>query len=325
MQTRLIALHTPWVALALAAGPAAVSAIELGRQDLTAPGALISICGGISTGNGYAVGDKGSWLSGRVNCNAQQTSSPNVILTQAADYSEAPVTVNTQAHGQAVMGQSRLFAHSAARNDAGIAQAEATAGWVDRLTLNPVNPAFIGQTALLSFEMDVSGTLSGQGAVDSFNSGAQISIRPYLNGLAFAPGPMSSFTVGGQGQWGSPYNQTVNQVVTFATAVTLGTPFTLGVFDRVIAGNASHTFGAPFAFSEATVDFSHTITWTGISALTLNGSPLSYTLESASGIDWTRPYAAAVPEPATWVLMAAGLLGLAARRSRQRRPDPAND
>ena len=191
--------------------------------------------------------------------------------------------------------------------------------------MNPANPAFIGLTAMLSFEMQVSGTLSGQGAVNSFNSGAQISIRPYLNGLAFAPGPQSSFTVGGQGQFGSPYNQSLNQVVTFATPITLGTPFALGVFERVIAGNASQTFGAPFAFSEATVDFSHTITWAGIAALTLNGSLVSYTLQSASGIDWTKPYAVAVPEPSTWALWAGGLLALAARRNRQRRAHAAGD
>ena len=43
------------LAALLLAGPAQVCAIELGRQDLTAPGAMISTCGGL--GQGGSVGD----------------------------------------------------------------------------------------------------------------------------------------------------------------------------------------------------------------------------------------------------------------------------
>ena len=50
--------------------------------------------------------------------------------------------------------------------------------------------------------------------------------------------------------------------------------------------------------------------------VTLNGNAVPYTLASASGIDWTQPYVAAVPEPTTWALWACGLVGVAWRRRR---------
>lgn len=303
----MLTRHTAFIVIVLAVGPAAVSAAQLGRLDVAAPGAMISTCGGI--GQASAVGDSLFFQQGRSNCNAQQTALPNAIVAESAAYSEAPVTVDTFASGQATMGQTKLFAHSRARQDSGaFAQSTATGGWVDMLTLNPVNQAQIGQTANFSFLIDVGGTLAGQGATDSFNSLARFGITPYLNDAPFVPGPEAQFAIQGQGQMGFPYNQTVNQLVTFTTNVTLGIPFELGVFARAFAGNAS--FGNVAAFSEATVDFSNTITWAGISALTLNGTPLAYTLASASGIDWTQAYAAPIPEPATWAIWAIGLLGL---------------
>lgn len=313
MKTRLY----PLVALALAGVPAAASATELGRLDIAAPGAMVSACAGIDAGNGSAIGDKPAWVAGRNTCNAVQTALPYASVAQAASYQEpGPAAVNAAANGQAVMGQTRLFAHSRAYNDAGIAAGAVTGGWVDNLTLTPANPADIGKTASFTFAIDVQGTLAGQGATDSFNSRASLGIRPYVDDLSLTD-PVFQFLVGGQGQQFSPYNQTVNQIVSFSTDIVLGTPFELGIFARALAGNASATAGAPFAISEATVDFSNTISWAGISSLTLNGNPVAYSLSSASGIDWTQPYATAVPEPQTWALMLAGIGIVAGLRQRR--------
>lgn len=307
--------------LALAGGVSNLSAAELGRLDVPAPGAMISVCGGLNwSGSAYAVGDKGVWLPGQASCDAAITTAPGGSVTQSAAYVVAsPEPVNASASGMSTLGQMGLFAHSRATPAAGFAQAEATGGWVDMLTLTPLNASDIGKTAQMSFLIHAEGTLTGQapGGAFSFNSGAGLGIKPYVNDASLPAGPGAEFFVGGQGQFNFPYNQTVNQFVSFTANITLGTAFELGVFARAIAGNASA--GSVYTFNDATVDFSNTLSWAGISALTLAGNAVPYTLSSASGIDWTQPYAAPVPEPQVWALWAVGLLAVAALRTRARR------
>ena len=303
--------------LGLAGGSPGLQAAELGRLDVPAPGAMVSVCGGLNySGSAYAVGDKGYWLPGQVSCNAAITTVPGGSVNQSAAYVvNLPEPVNASASGSATLGQLKLFAHSRATPAAGFAQAEATGGWVDMLTLTPLNAADIGKSAQLNFAIQADGTLAGQlGSDFSWNSGAGLGIKPYVNDGSLPAGPGAEFFVGGQGQNNFPYNQTVNQQVGFSATITLGTPFELGVFARAIAGNASS--GGVYQFNDATVDFSNTLSWAGITALTLGGNAAPYTLSSASGIDWTQPYTAAVPEPRAWALWAIGLLATAALRRR---------
>lgn len=313
MTTRLICM----AALALGGTTVGASATELGRLDLIAPGAMISTCGGLNfSGSSYAVGDKGVWLPGLFTCNASLGGLPAPAVSQSASYNVAtPEPVDATASGQATLGQIKLKAYSRATPAAGFAQAEATGGFMDVLTVNPLNAADIGKSASFSFLLQVEGTLAGQGANFSFNSAAGFGIKPYIDNASLLPnGPETAFNVSGQGQNNFPYNQTVNQSVLFTGTIVLGTSFELGVFARTIAGNASS--GGVFQFNEATVDFSSGLTWQGISAVTVAGNAVAYTLGSASGIDWTQPYTAAVPEPQAWALFAIGLIGLAAQRGR---------
>ncbi|MRR49878.1 MAG: PEP-CTERM sorting domain-containing protein [Rhodocyclaceae bacterium] len=75
--------------------------------------------------------------------------------------------------------------------------------------------------------------------------------------------------------------------------------------------------GVP-GISTAGTDFSHTVTWGGVVGIyDSNGQLLSdYSLTSASGSDWTKPFTAPVPEPEAYAMMLAGLglLRLLARR-----------
>lgn len=311
MKTSLI----PLAAWALAAAPTAVTATELGRLDVATPGAMISACGGM--GGVVVIGDKGLWQpTNEYTCNAQQTASPSTTVAQAASYSAGgPVPVDAAAHGQTVMGQTRLYAHFVGSNGtSGFAVSEATGGWVDMLTLNPANPADIGKTASFTFAIDVGGTLQ---AVPSGNGFAAFGVKPFINDAAFVGN--QQFQVQGQGQFNFPYDQAVDQIVTFTTDVTLGTAFELGVFARAWAGLASYSPGSEW-ISEGTVDFMNTVSWAGVTAVTLDGSPLAYTLASGSGIDWTQPFTAPVPEPAAWALWAGGLLGIGVLRRRRGQP-----
>lgn len=312
---------TPLVALTLLGWAAAASGAQLGRLDIAAPGAMISTCGGVTNGGG-APGDKNSWIASQFNCNAAQAAVPNASVAQSVNYFVNGASyIDALAHGQTVMGQTKLYAHSRATANVGegfggFAAAVASGGWVDMLTLNPRNAADIGKTASFTFALNVEGLLAGQGAVHSFNSLARFGVKPYINDASLPPGPASEFALQGQGQIGFPYNAAVNQLTLFTGNITLGTPFELGVFARAWAGNASS--GPLFVFSEATADFSSAITWAGISSLTLGGAPVAYTLSSASGIDWIQPFASTVPEPATWALWTGGLLGMGALRRRRR-------
>ena len=62
-----------------------MSAAELGRLDITAPGAMISVCGGI--GEDAAADDKRLWQPCRSSCNSQQTALPNAVVAQTASFS----------------------------------------------------------------------------------------------------------------------------------------------------------------------------------------------------------------------------------------------
>lgn len=301
------------LAAALASWAAPLHAAELGRLDLAAPGAMISSCSGMNmSGSDYFTGDKGVWLPGQVNCNAQLTASPSATVAQSSAY-QVPSLVDAASHGYARMGQAGLYATFFADNSHGFAQAEATGGWADRMTLVPVDPNAIGSTATLVFGVHVEGLLTG---LPMGNSGVGISVRPYLDGASLLVQP--EFKVGGQGQFNFPYDQLVDAMALFSAEVTLGEEFELGVFVRAVAGIAGAGGVPGTIFSGATADFANTMSWGGISSVTVGGVAVPYQLNSASGIDWTQAFGAPLgtplPEPGTLGLLMAAAAGLAIAR-----------
>jgi hypothetical protein len=290
--------------LALACLPA--FAAELGQQNLGSTGVLVSSCGGMASGAFPTEGNLFDWLAGKSNCTAAQTTTVGQQLAASDSYSQATPSVQADAHGSATYGSVGMYAHFRANASAGFAAAETTAGWTDTWTLMPANAAQIGQNAVLSFSIHLDGVLDG---LPTGNSYTRIGTQVWLNDST-AGG--QSFRVQGQGQGGFPFHQVIAQDVSFSVTVQLGTPFELGIFSRASAGTAG---AGPNWFSEASSDFASTLTWQGVSGVTVGGNAIAYTLSSQSGIDWNVPYAP-VPEPSLALLLSGGLLALVLRRRR---------
>lgn len=290
--------------LALASLPA--FAAELGQQHLGTTGALVSSCAGMASGSFPIEGGLFDWQPGKSNCTSAMTTTPGQLLAASDSYTQATPSVQGDAHGSATYGSVGMYAHFRANASAGFAAAESTAGWTDTWTLMPANAAQIGQNAVVSFSIHLDGVLDG---LPTGNSYTRIGTQVWLNNST-AGG--QSFRVQGQGQGGFPFHQVIDQDISFSVTVQLGTPFELGIFSRASAGTAG---AGPNWFSEASSDFASTLTWQGISGVTVAGNAIGYTLSSQSGVDWTVPYAP-VPEPAAALLFGGGLLALVLRRRR---------
>lgn len=292
--------------LVLASGISSLSlAAELNHNSVGASGAMVSACGGIASGGFPTEGNFFDWQAGKSVCNSALTAVPGNLVANSASYTQVEVVTDT--HGSAQFGQVGSFAHFRANAHQGFAAAETTAGWSDTLTLQPLNLGQLGQNVDVAFTLHVHGVLDG---VPSGNSYTRYGVQAWKDNLAVAG---QSLRFQGQGQGGFPFHQAVDQNVTFHVTAKLGTAFNLGVFTRSSTGTAG---SGPNWFSEATSDFAGTVTWQGISGVTLGGNAVAYTLSSTSGIDWRQPFTAAVPEPASWGLMLAGLWLLAWRRAR---------
>ena len=295
----------PAILLSLPVWAPLAQATELGRLEI-APGAyMVSACAGQRSGGGTTPGDKGGWYAGLHECNASQSPLAGGSVSGSASYAH-PLVNHAVADGTASMGQLKLYASFDANNQIGVG-AWATGGWVDMVTVNAVNPALQGTQAILTFSLHADGTLVG---LPKGNSGVGIEIFPYINdsfiGIPEASYAGQNFKVSGQGQYGFPYNATVDDDAIFRAVVTLGTPFELGIFARATAGVAGV---GPDWYSGGTVDFSHTIEWSGIQGVTVAGNAVDFTVDSLSGTPWIGAYVAPVPEAPTWVMMSlAGLL-----------------
>jgi hypothetical protein len=289
-------------------------AAELGRTQIPSGAVMVSACAGQRSGGGTSAGDLGYWSAGASTCNASQSSVPGTTLSESASYTNPQVVV-AESSAAATMGQMKLYANFNANNQLGVG-AWATAGWVDTLTVNAVDPAQQGKQAIMTFSLHVGGTLVGQ---PMGNSGVSIEVSPYINdsfiGLPEASYSGQQFKVAGQGQGGFPYNETVNSNATFQAVITLGTPFELGIFGRATAGVASV---GPNWYSASTSDFDQTITWQGVQGVTVLGNNVPVSIQSLSGTAWQGSYAAPVPEASSWLLALAGLLTTCLVRSRMR-------
>ena len=291
------------IAVLLAANGA--DAAQLARLSIVAPALMSSTCSGLTNGSNPLPGDLiATNFPAELTCNSEQ--SPDPIATSRASYSNGGLAVSATSESLVTWGAMRLDSDFSGPNSATFPQASATAGWVDALTVTPTNPALIGQAAVLAFNISIEADLL---ALAGFNSVARLSVRPYVNDANLATPP--SLSVQGQGQQGSPYQQTLDTSASFTIPIVLGTPFELGIFARASSGTAS-TAGSNLINTVSSDAVS--IAWDGITSVTVAGQPIDVSISADSGIDWSGP----VPEPSTGIALLVGSGALAALGSRRR-------
>lgn len=279
----------------LAAWPAfAAPDGQLSRQELLAPAALTSTCGGLASGDAI-------WPGDLIFFTARSCSSDSGPAGAQSNAAFTAPSVSASATAESGFGWAQARSQFSGPNNAAWPGAFATAGWEDSVTIS--SPGMAGAGGKIRFLLHVQAQLEAQ---PLGNVGAQLQVRAYG-----APGFAGTWaTWAGQGQPFFPYAQTVDEVVELETGFVFGQPFELGVFVRADARTASMGFSSHLPVTSSWVELSD-LHWGGISAVTNHlGTPLAYTIGSAAGVDWAGPVTAPVPEPTSWLLMAAGLAAL---------------
>lgn len=327
MSNRISLRHGLGALAAALAGAAASSAWAIGQGSVTPPGGFASACAASIAGtNVMAYGgdlpDSWSWpgYAGKFDCTSNGFSGAAGSATAGASFA-APKIANSSS-SQAQMGLLRQSAANSSPANTQFAQGAANGGWSDRTTV--VKDGLSG-SAIWLFDVAISGSLLTHGGATGFGATAYkntVELSRYVTG--FDPGSSDVFTTDRQRvRWSAvaPNNtadvsRTVDDLVTFAVPVTLGTSFVWGVYGSTYAGQRAMTTGDG-RIETAEADFTHTLRFMGSRGVLVGGTLYTdFDLRSDSGIDWHN--ATPVPEPATGALALAGLLGVASIVRRRR-------
>lgn len=292
------------------------------QSDVVPPGGFVASCAAEGSGSNHLVyGDELlarfdlPHRAGLFSCHAQMFSGAGGSAQTAAAYA-VPDIANT-AGGSAAMGLVRLQASNASPAETYFAQGAANGGWSDTTT---VSVAGLSGSAVWLFKVGVTGSASVLGGSATFAATAYKDEDELRRSVAgFDKGDSDNFTtdrqrvrwrIGGELNNG-PASRVVDDVVTFAVPVTLGTSFVWGVYGSANAGQRAATTGDDRI---TTADLGpYTMRFLGSQGVLVDGVlHADAQLVSDSGIDWTQ--AAPVPEPGTWALMLGGLVWLARRR-----------
>ena len=311
---------------------AAVSAQAQTQSSINGTGGFVSACAYSNNGSGFNPGGDLSVLFGSANCKSDIFSGDD-SATASASYLNG--TTSNQSQGKVGLGTLHLSASNSAPNSSHFAAAGANGGWTETLVATAANQAgHPGVTVVVA--LNVTGSLAAHGFAGAsgfqltgykdknqltiyglsglYNYGSQS--NPIGTDRQIANWSLSTDFYNGSGQ--NDASAIINDSVNFAIPVALGQSFSFGVYGYALAGMRSAS-GVP-GISTAATDFSHTVTWGGVVGIyDANGQRLSdVSLTSASGADWTRSFAAPVPEPDTYAMMLAalGLLGFQARRKK---------
>jgi hypothetical protein len=209
--------------------------------------------------------------------------------------------ITNSASGTAEMGRARMMTSNTCPNSASFAAGNTNGGWKETFTVS--HPSLNGQAGFMVFQIRARGTMNATG----FAGAASIQTTGYKDNLELSVDPLfdpgNSDPTGSdrqRAQWGLasdvlPESRTVDGTVTMAVPITFGQSFTLGIYALAHSGQRSSS-GA-FGSSTGMLDFSGDgLTWNGITSVQSGGQPVSgHTVISATGIDWSQPFAVCCP------------------------------
>ncbi|MDH5339128.1 MAG: PEP-CTERM sorting domain-containing protein [Rubrivivax sp.] len=304
--------------LALALGAAA----EPQQSDVTPPGGFVATCAAETSGTNYlAYGGHlaANWshpaYNGKYACDAQMFSGAAGSAQAIASHSAPKIASSSAGHGS--MGLLQLEATNASPANTYFAQGAANGGWSDTTT---VTVDGLAGSAVWLINVGVTGSASVVGGSAAFAATAYKNETELNRAVAgFDKGDSDSFTTDRQKvRWRvsaanntEVLSRTVDDVVTFAVPVTLGTSFVWGVYGSAFAGQRAATTGDG-RIETAQLD-PFTMRFLGTAGVLAGGQLYSNVqLSSPSGIDWL--VATPVPEPATWAMMLTGIAWLVRRR-----------
>jgi hypothetical protein len=250
----------------------------------------------------------------------------------AAGYTSSGGLMAADGYGEAAYGALHASSSAIVTGD-GQTRGQGSAYWIDNATLS--SSSFAGG-AIARVSFDLSGGLSSMTVAGSIGALANSTIAATvkINGstvfsvtgqLVSRNGAIETDYISVNGDNLSYTPGSLAGRYSFDVPVTLGTSFQL-MADLSAGTQAMGSSGIDIASAHS--NFGSTAYWGGISDVHLtNGTLVSdYRVSSSSGFDWGNAYASvapplAVPEPATYALMLAGLglLGVVTRRRKSRK------
>lgn len=185
--------------------------------------------------------------------------------------------------------------------------------------------------ALLTFSVDLRANLvntysspvvgsqgAGSGGVDARISIGQTNFR-----LTWYDGTVARHTVAGIENSRS-FSATINgeEVASILGTNTFTVPVVVGEYMQISAHLEGHTYaqGVSYGSGSATLDMMHSLAWAGVQSVSFEGSDIAFSVQSDSGTNWQNSFAAPVPEPSAYALMAAGICLIGAKCRRKKPP-----
>ncbi len=288
--------------LAFAASIAVAAYAGYSYATAPTPGGFVQACVAPTTGGGvpWPGADFAPYFAAPGGVVNEQAFTLNASATQSAAHTEG--NISDSSWGRAGLGFVQARANNSSPNSTWFSMGAANGGWSDTFVVS--NALYTGQAGYMQFTLHAKGSLLATGVTGS----AIFTVTGYKDNVQLMANPL--FSAGNSdllstdrqyGNWGiATYgnppvdSKNVDDTITFAVPIVFGTPFQLGIYANVRAGQRSSGFVDGISTGQAT--FNDGLTWGGITNIYLGNTPVAgSTVNSGSGKNWGLPVASPVP------------------------------